>query len=43
MQIGAGLDRPLDAETLIAGQVLPKLKTRYFGYLRIYFDGRRYF
>jgi len=43
VQIGAGLDRPLDAETLIAGQALPKLKTRYFGYLRIYFDGRRYF
>ncbi|HTO75628.1 MAG TPA: hypothetical protein VMQ61_06085 [Thermoanaerobaculia bacterium] len=42
-QIGAGFDHPTDAETLIPGQALPKLKTRYFGYLRIYFDGRRYF
>ena len=43
LQIGFGLDRPLDAETLIPGQAVPKFKTRYFGYLRIYFDGRRYF
>jgi hypothetical protein len=43
LQIGGGFDRPLDAETLLAGQALPKLKTRYFGYVRIYFDGRRYF
>ncbi len=43
LQIGYGLDTPVQAETLVPGQVLPKLKTRHFGYLRILFDGRRYF
>jgi hypothetical protein len=44
VQIGAGFDKPVDAEVVgrpDLGQ--PPLKTRYFGFLRIFFDGRRYF
>jgi hypothetical protein len=44
VQIGAGIDKPLEAE--VAGRPelgQPPLKTRYFGYVRIFFDGRRYF
>ena len=43
VQVGAGFDRPLSAESLVPGRPLPELKTRYFGYIRVFFDGRRYF
>jgi hypothetical protein len=43
LQIGAGFDTPFDAQSLVPGQPVPPLKTRYFGFLRIFFDGRRYF
>ncbi len=43
LQFGAGFDTPFDAESLVPGQPVPPLKTRYFGFVRIFFDGRRYF
>jgi hypothetical protein len=43
LQIGAGFDTPFDAVSLVPGQAVPALKTRYFGFVRIFFDGRRYF
>ncbi|HTY41223.1 MAG TPA: hypothetical protein VMH79_05055 [Thermoanaerobaculia bacterium] len=43
VQFGAGLDTPIDVESLIPGQPIPPLKTRYFGFVRLFFDGRRYF
>lgn len=43
LQLGAGFDTPFDAESLVPGMPVPPLKTRYFGFLRIFFDGRRYF
>jgi hypothetical protein len=43
MQFGAGFDTPFDAQSLIPGQPVPPLKTRYFAFVRIFFDGRRYF
>ena len=43
LQIGAGFDTPFDAVSLVPGQPAPPLKTRYFGFLRVFFDGRRYF
>ena len=43
VQIGAGFDTPFDAVSLVPGQPVPALKTRYFGFVRIFFDGRRYF
>ena len=43
LQIGAGFDTPFDAVSLVPGQPVPALKTRYFGFVRIFFDGRRYF
>jgi len=43
LQLGAGFDTPFDAESLVPGRPVPPLKTRYFGFLRIFFDGRRYF
>lgn len=43
LQLGAGFDTPFDAESLVPRQPVPPLKTRYFGFLRIFFDGRRYF
>ncbi len=43
LQIGAGFDTPNQIESLIPGIPPPQLKTRYFGYIRILFDARRYF
>ena len=44
LQIGGGFDRPIEAEVVGRPDLPPPpLKTRYFGYLRIFFDGRRYF
>ena len=43
VQFGAGFDTPIDAESLVPGQPLVPLKTRYFGFIRVFFDGRRYF
>ena len=43
VQFGAGFDTPIAAESLIPGQPLAPLKTRYFGFVRVFFDGRRYF
>jgi hypothetical protein len=43
LQLGAGFDTPIQAQSLIPGVPPPTLKTRYFGYIRIFFDGRRYF
>jgi hypothetical protein len=43
LQLGAGFDTPFDAESLVPGRPAPPLKNRYFGFLRIFFDGRRYF
>jgi hypothetical protein len=43
LQIGAGFDTPFDVESLVPSQPAPALKTRYFGFIRIFFDGRRYF
>lgn len=43
VQFGAGFDTPISAESLVPGQPPPPLKTRYFGFVRIFFDGRRYF
>lgn len=43
VQFGAGFDTPIDAESLVPGQPVPPLKTRYFGFVRLFFDGRRYF
>ena len=44
LQLGVGFDQPLSA--VVVGQPnapAPALQTRYFGFLRIFFDGRRYF
>ena len=44
LQLGIGFDRPISA--VVVGQPdapPPALSTRYFGFLRIFFDGRRYF
>lgn len=43
LQFGAGFDTPFDVESLIPGQPPPPVKTRYFGFVRLFFDGRRYF
>jgi hypothetical protein len=44
LQVGGGFDRPLDSEVVGRPNLPPPpLKTRYFGFLRIFFDGRRYF
>jgi len=43
VQFGAGFDTPFDAQSLIPGQPVPPLKTRVFGFVRVFFDGRRYF
>jgi hypothetical protein len=44
LQIGAGLDRPVEAIIVGHPEVPgPTLRTRYFGFVRIFFDGRRYF
>src|SRR5206468_7609738 len=43
LQFGAGFDTPFDVQPLAPGQPTPPLKTRYFGFVRIFFDGRRYF
>jgi hypothetical protein len=42
-QFGAGFDKPLSATVLDPpGAPVPDLQTRYFGYLRLVFEGRRY-
>ena len=44
LQLGVGFDQPISA--VVVGQPdapVPALQTRYFGFLRIFFDGRRYF
>jgi hypothetical protein len=43
LQIGVGFDTPFDAVSLVPGRPVPALKTRYFGFVRVLFDGRRYF
>ncbi len=43
-QFGAGFDKPLFATVLDPpGAPVPDLQTRYFGFLRLVFEGRRYF
>ena len=43
-QFGAGFDKPLSATVLDPpGAPVPDLQTRYFGFLRMIFEGRRYF
>ena len=42
-QLGAGFDKPLKVQVLDPpGAPPPSLRTRYFGYLRLVFEGRRY-
>lgn len=44
LQLGVGFDQPISA--VVVGQPdapPPALSTRYFGFLRVFFDGRRYF
>jgi hypothetical protein len=44
LQLGAGIDRPV--EVVVVGRpdaTPPVLRTRYYGFVRIFFDGRRYF
>jgi len=43
VQFGFGFDTPFDAQSLVPGAPVPPLKTRYFGFVRLFFDGRRYF
>ena len=43
VQFGAGFDTPFDAQSLVPGLPVPPLKTRVFGFVRVFFDGRRYF
>jgi hypothetical protein len=44
VQIGAGFDRPLEVENVLRPEPpTPALKTCYFGFIRLFFDGRRYF
>jgi hypothetical protein len=44
LQFGFGFDKPLEAEILDPpGAPAPNLRTRYFGYMRLVFEGRRYF
>jgi hypothetical protein len=43
-QIGAGADVPTKVTTLYPpGAPAPDLKTSYYGYVRVFFDWRRYF
>ncbi len=42
-QFGAGFDKPLEAIVIDPpGATVPSLQTRYFGYVRLVFEGRRY-
>ena len=44
LQLGLGFDHPISAVIVDQpGVPAPPLQNRYFGYLRIFFDGRRYF
>jgi hypothetical protein len=44
VQLGLGFDQPVSAVLVEQpGVPAPPLKTRYLAYLRIFFDGRRYF
>ncbi len=44
IQLGAGLDTPVRVRVLDPPAApVPELKTRYFGYLRLVFEARRYF
>jgi hypothetical protein len=44
VQLGLGFDHPISAVIVDQpGVPAPPLQNRYFGYLRIFFDGRRYF
>ena len=44
VQFGLGFDTPISAVNVENPELpAPPLQTRYFGYLRIFFDGRRYF
>jgi hypothetical protein len=43
-QLGLGFDKPISVVNVENPQLPgPPLQTRYFGYVRIFFDGRRYF
>jgi hypothetical protein len=42
-QFGGGFDKPLEARAIDPpGATAPSLQTRYFGYVRLVFEGRRY-
>jgi hypothetical protein len=44
LQLGAGFDVPISVEVVGSpGTPPPSLQTRVFGYIRLFFDGRRYF
>jgi hypothetical protein len=44
VQFGLGFDHPVSAVVVERPDLpAPPLQTRYFGYLRVFFDGRRYF
>ena len=44
VQLGLGFDHPVSAVVVDRPELpAPPLQTRYFGYLRVFFDGRRYF
>ncbi len=44
VQLGLGFDQPVSSEIVGRPDLpSPRLQTRYFGYLRVFFDGRRYF
>jgi hypothetical protein len=44
VQFGLGFDKPISVVNVENPELpAPQLQTRYFGYLRIFFDGRRYF
>ncbi len=44
VQLGLGFDHPVSAVVVDRPELpVPRLQTRYLAYLRIFFDGRRYF
>jgi hypothetical protein len=43
LQLGAGFDVPLSVEVVGRPNAPPPVQTRVFGYIRLFFDGRRYF
>ncbi len=44
LQLGGGVDRPVQAVVIGRPDAMPPpVQTRYYGFIRIFFDGRRYF